>query len=130
MSNITKISNNLLLINNEHVIIINQCFSGNEVEKMVDRNKYKILAILLAHEHFDHTYDTKQLVDKYNCSAYLFEKDKITYEKYDCADLVCMSITKFNKNIIYFHCANLKINNFLIEVIFSRGHILGSVMYI
>lgn len=121
-------NNSYLVFNKNEVIIIDPSFSGQEIIDNIPHDT-KLVGILLTHAHFDHCYDTKQILDKWNCPVYVHEADKDTYFKYRYDDLTDMKVKDFAKNIKWFNSKQLKIGSFTIDVLHTPGHSKGSVIY-
>ena len=78
-------NNTYLIYHQKDVVIIDPSLAGDEVIQHLG-NKFNVVAIFLTHAHFDHTFDTLKLVKKYGCPVYFLDKEKETYELYDCSD--------------------------------------------
>ena len=78
-------NNTYLLYNKNEVVVIDPSFAGQELIKHLGKDK-KVVAILLTHAHFDHTFDTYLVAKTYDCPVYMLDREKETYQMYDCSN--------------------------------------------
>lgn len=119
-------NNTYLLYKDKNIIIIDPSFAGSEIIEHLD-NKYKVKAILLTHAHFDHTFDTAKLVEKYNCDVYMLDKEKETYDLYDCSDWFDREVPDFSKKLKFIKPGKHTIEDFNFEIIHTPGHTAGGM---
>lgn len=127
-------TNTYIVSKENNCVIIDPSFAGDKINDYVNEKKYKVLAILLTHGHYDHISATNELAKRYKCKVYVSSNDiqllidpilngSRRYTKSDISvDKIYLS--SFDKEII------LKLDNFMIDVLFTPGHTKGSCCYL
>jgi glyoxylase-like metal-dependent hydrolase (beta-lactamase superfamily II) len=115
-------------------IIIDPAFAKDSVIEYVKNKDLRVLAILLTHGHFDHIDSCNALARLYDCKVYIGRGDVNSVidstlnggKKYLRADTSVDKkyLVAFDKEII------LKLDNFMIDVMFTPGHSKGSCCYL
>ena len=126
-------TNTYLVVKENNCIIIDPAFAYESVFKYISKNGYKVLAILLTHGHFDHIQDANDLARYYNCKIYIAQNDlELIYDatlngskKYLRKEIVIdkQLVNPIEKEVI------LKLDNILVDVMFTPGHTKGSCCY-
>lgn len=128
-------SNTFILEEEGKVVIIDAGASVSEIESVYPQiNEKKVMAILLTHSHFDHIRHLDELIDKFNCNAFISElgfnflfSPKTNLSFIDGFEFKIVRKDKIKK------LSNGEQLNFLntpIKVIFTKGHCLSSVCYL
>lgn len=127
-------TNTYIVSIDNNCVIIDPAFAYQEIVDYIGGKDFKVLAILLTHGHFDHIDCTDQLVRIYGCKVYLGKDDVELVlnsqlngsKKYLRKDITIKkeSLNVFDKEII------LKLDNFMIDVMFTPGHSKGSCCYL
>ena len=115
--------NTYILINKKEAVIVD---AGAELEdlKEVLGNK-KVLAILLTHAHFDHTWNLEKYVQEFKCDVYVVEGEerRFTNNKLNASFIVRDNIVQnVSRQFIKYYAKKLQIGSFEIEVFFTPGH--------
>lgn len=119
-------NNTYLLFNKKDVIIIDPSLAGDEVINHL-QSKFNVVGIFLTHAHFDHTFDTAKLCKKYGCPVYFLDKEKETYELYDCSDWFEQEVPDFKPYIKYIKEGDFKVRDFNFKIVNTPGHTSGSM---
>ena len=127
-------TNTYIISINNSCIIIDPAFASNNIGEYVASQNFKVLGILLTHGHFDHIADAEDLAKMFDCKIYIGHEDlaMVTDAKLNGSSKYLKKeiqidkkyITLFNKEII------LKLDNFMIDVMFTPGHSRGSCCYL
>lgn len=126
---------NSYIVSIEHnCIIIDPAFGYDEITNYVMENKYKVLGILLTHGHFDHIECCNKLAKLYGCRIYINKEDLELVldpilngsKRYLRKEIVINKeyLKTIDKEII------LKLDNFMIDVLFTPGHSKGSCCFL
>lgn len=126
VSNSMMDNNSYLLYKNNEVIIIDPSFNGGEIIRHLN-DKKEVAAIFLTHAHFDHTFDTKKLADKFKCPVYFLDKEKETYQLYDCSNWFDNEVPDFKSHISYIKEGNFKVRDFNLKIYHTPGHTAGGM---
>lgn len=119
-------NNTYLLYNKNEVVVIDPSFAGQELIEHLCKDK-KVVAVLLTHAHFDHTFDTFLVAKTYDCPVYMLNKEKETYQMYDCSNWFEQEIHKFDKYLNFVPEGELKIGNFKFTLVHTPGHTAGGM---
>lgn len=119
-------NNTYLIYHGKDVLIIDPSFAGDEIIEHLN-NKYSVAGILLTHAHFDHTFDTAKLIKKYGCPVYILDKEKETYQLYDCSDWFNREVPDFESSLNYIKEGNFKVRDFNLEIVHTGGHTAGGM---
>jgi len=132
-SGLLQTNSYIVSIDNE-CIIIDPAFAYKEIRDYILDNGYKVLAILLTHGHFDHIECSNNLAKQYMCKVYISKYD------FDMAlDPVLNGSRKYLKRDIMLERQYvkviekeiiLKLDNFMIDVLFTPGHSKGSCCFL
>ena len=127
-------TNSYVVSIDNNCVIIDPAFAYQDIVDYIQAKNVKVLAILLTHGHFDHIDATDSLAKLYQCHVYIGKDDVELVldsnlngsKKYLRRDMTLNSkyITAFDKEII------LKLDNFMIDVMFTPGHSKGSCCYL
>ncbi len=85
----------------------------------------KVLAILITHAHFDHTWNLSEYLEQFNCDVYVVEGAEERFEsiRLNASFMVRKSITQnISKKLIKYYAKKLKIGDFEFEITFTPGH--------
>ena len=115
--------NTYVLTNKKEAIIID---AGAEIEdvKEVLKNR-KVLAVLLTHAHFDHTWNLEKYVQEFGCDVYVVEgeEERLTNNQLNASFIVRENIVQnVGKQFIKYYAEKLKIGSFDFDVVFTPGH--------
>ena len=126
-------TNTYLVIKEDNCLVIDPAFAYDKITQYVDKHKLRMLGVLLTHGHFDHIADASDIANKYNCKIYIGKKDLDMIfdatlngsKKYLRKDIVIPSskVAAFDKEII------MRLDNLLVDVLFTPGHSKGSCCY-
>lgn len=123
-------TNTYLLISKDECILIDPGFDIDECRKMIEKDKKKVVAILLTHCHCDHV----DSIGLFDCPIYIHEDDYESLNNEVCLyDMVGVKKSfDFKKlNLIKFKDKEtLDISRFTIETIHTPGHTKGSSCFI
>ena len=127
-------TNTYVLNKDGKCVIIDPAFAYQEIVEYIEETNLLVLGILLTHGHFDHIEACNDLAQKYGCKVYISINDlKIVTDseanggkRYLKKDISVMKkyLAVFDKEII------LKLDNFMIDVMFTPGHTKGSSCYL
>lgn len=121
--------------NNSEALIIDACVSAEEIKKYV--KGFKVVAVLLTHLHFDHSYFLNEIITEFKCPIYVSEKAK----KYLLnADLTLSNAFNVNfvlpTNFNYLTNQQLNLGSYSIKVFLTPGHspdsacfLIGSMLF-
>ena len=126
---------NTYIVSKEHnCIIIDPAFACNDINEYIANNNLKVLGILLTLGHFDHIDSCNTLAKQYSCKVYIGENDlNIVSDpnlngsrRFLKRDIIIdkQYLSLFDHEII------LKLDNFMIDVMFTPGHSRGSCCYL
>jgi glyoxylase-like metal-dependent hydrolase (beta-lactamase superfamily II) len=126
-------TNTYLVIKENNCIVIDPAFAYDKITRYIDKYKLRLLGVLLTHGHFDHIADASDVADKYNCKIYIAKNDlELIFDshingskKYLRKDITIPKtrVAAFDKEII------MRLDNFLVDVLFTPGHSKGSCCY-
>ena len=118
----------------KNCVIIDPAFAVDAIIDYVRNNSLHVLAILLTHGHFDHIDSCNELAKLFECKVYVGREDtKLVMDaslnggkRYMRKDISVdrKYLVAFDKEII------LKLDNFMIDVMFTPGHSKGSCCYL
>ena len=127
-------TNTYIVSIDKNCIIIDPAFGYESIKDYICQNNLKVLAILLTHGHFDHIEACNNLARLCNCRVYLHKDDlELVFDsklngssKYARKEIVLEKqyLKVFDHEII------LKLDNFMIDVMFTPGHSKGSCCYL
>lgn len=135
--NISKIlqENSYILVNaRNEAIVIDPGFDNFDLFELIKANKYKVLAVLLTHGHFDHSKDAKVFLDQgIPVLAHKLANKKIS--KDGCLSYVQQYVVdevfeSFEASITFDQDCKFGISDFNIQVICTPGHSEDSVCYL
>lgn len=103
---------------------------ASKPEKLIDLlGDNELLAVLLTHGHFDHIKAVDGLYQHYHCPVYLHQADEaLARDKYAGADFGYYA--SISCPLTYPEEGKLKIGPFSLDVIYTPGHTMGSVIYL
>jgi glyoxylase-like metal-dependent hydrolase (beta-lactamase superfamily II) len=126
-------TNAYLIIKEDNCIVVDPAFAYDKITQYIDSNNLTLLGILLTHGHFDHISDANDIASKYKCKIYISKKDlDMIYDsnlngskKYLRKDIVIEKdkVSAIEREII------LKLDNFMVDIMFTPGHSKGSCCY-
>ena len=115
-------------------IILDPAFAYDAIVEYIDSKNLKVLGILLTHGHFDHIEASNDLARMYACKVYVGKEDvKLLLDsnlngasKYMRREITVdkQYLMAFDREII------LKLDNFMIDVMFTPGHSRGRCCYL
>ena len=127
-------TNSYVVSIDNNCIIIDPAFACDEINEYILNNGYKVLAILLTHGHFDHIVCSNDLAKQYRCKVYVAKNDFDMVvdpvlngsRRYLKKDIIVdrQYLKVIEKEII------LKLDNFMIDVLFTPGHSKGSCCFL
>ena len=127
-------TNSYVVSKDSNCIIIDPAFAADKIKDYISKYNYNVLAILLTHGHFDHIEGCNELASLYDCKVYINKDDlellnssELNYShKYLKRDIAVDKkyISVFNREII------MKLDNFMIDIIFTPGHSRGGCCYL
>lgn len=127
-------TNTYVVSKENNCIIIDPAYASEMINDYILENNYKVLAILLTHGHYDHISSTNELAKRYKCKVYVSNNDVGMLldpvlngsRRYSKQDITVNGeyLSAFDKEII------LKLDNFMIDVLFTPGHTKGSCCYL
>ena len=127
-------TNSYIVSMEKNCVIIDPAFAYQNIVDYISLHNLNVLGILLTHGHFDHIDASDALAKLYECHVYIGKDDvelvldsnlngSKRYLRRDMR-LNPKYITAFDKEII------LKLDNFMIDVMFTPGHSRGSCCYL
>ena len=127
------VKTNCYIINNEltkEAIIIDPADQEQEIERQLEEQELKLVAILLTHGHFDHIMAASALANHYDVKVYASEAEKelITDPKLNGSWLIRKNIS-LTPNVYLKDNEILNIAGMNIKVIYTPGHTSGGVCY-
>ena len=74
---INEYTENTYIINEKkEALIIDPGANFNDIIKYINESELIVNGVLLTHGHFDHLYTLNDIVDKYDCNVYIFNKER------------------------------------------------------
>ena len=126
-------TNTYLVIKENNCIVIDPAFAYDKITHYIDKHKLRLLGVLLTHGHFDHIADASEIAARYNCKIYMSKKDlDMVFDsrlngskKYLRKDITLPKnqIAAFDREII------MRLDNFLVDIMFTPGHSRGSCCF-
>lgn len=117
-------------------LIIDAGVSASEIKKHLIGET--VVGVVLTHLHFDHSYYLKQILEEFNCKAYVSKKAEqflIDSENLTLASAFGVNV-ELPKNFKFVDNGKLKIGNFELTIILTPGHspdsmcaLLGSMLF-
>ncbi|WP_022749036.1 MBL fold metallo-hydrolase [Lachnobacterium bovis] len=115
---------------NNEMIVIDPGDNADKLIKQIDKDNYKVKAILLTHGHFDHANGSKELKEYYKVPIYIHEKERETLENPQLNLSNWLGSTKkYEADIFLKDEQELEIAGFKIRVLFTPGHTIGGCSY-
>lgn len=127
-------TNTYIVSKENNCIIIDPAFAKDEIRNYIHSKGYNVLGILLTHGHFDHIEACNDLASNYKCKVYIAKNDldmvvnpllngsRRNMRRDFAVDK--QYLAAFDREII------LKLDNFMIDVMFTPGHSKGSCCYL
>ena len=115
--------NTYVLINKNEAIIVDAGAEIEDVKEVV--GKRKVLAVLITHAHFDHTWHLEKYVNEFVCDVYVCEGDEKRFldERLNGSFIVRQKIYQnVDKKFVKYYAEKLKIGSFDLKVFFTPGH--------
>jgi glyoxylase-like metal-dependent hydrolase (beta-lactamase superfamily II) len=127
-------TNCYLLANDlKEVIVFDPGEEADQIFNIIEENKYKPVAILLTHAHFDHIGAVDDVRDQYNIPVYLHqnEADWLTDGMKNGSTLFLRNREIFAREADYLISkeGKMEIGNFILSVFETPGHSPGSVSF-
>lgn len=123
-------NNAYLLINKNHCIVVDPSSYATSIINYINDNNLILDAILLTHAHYDHISSLNDLIRHFNVKVYCYKNDEIVVNKYHCSkDIGNIDWKPIPNSFVYFDLNELKLDNFMFEVLYTPGHTSGSVCY-
>ena len=123
-------NNAYLLINKNHCIVVDPSSYATSIINYINDNNLILDAILLTHAHYDHISSLNDLISHFNVKVYCYKNDEIVVNKYHCSkDIGNIDWKPIPNSFVYFDSNELKLGNFMFEVLYTPGHTSGSVCY-
>ena len=127
-------TNTYIVSKDNNCIIIDPAFAFNDINDYILDNNLKVLGILLTHGHFDHIDCCNALAKRYDCRVYLSIHDlELVLDpllngsrRYLRRDII---LEKSHLKAID-HEIILKLDNIIIDVLFTPGHSKGSCCFL
>jgi len=115
--------NTYVLLNKKEAVIID---AGAELEdvKEIVKNR-KVLAVLITHLHFDHTWNIEEYLKEFGCDVYICEgqENRFGDSGLNGSFMVRENITRnVSKQFIKYYAKKLNIGSFEFDVYFTPGH--------
>ncbi len=112
-----------VLSNKKEAVIVD---AGAELEDVIEETKGKnVLAILLTHAHFDHTWNLQKYIEHFDVDVYVCAGEEKRFENVNlnASFMVRENIVQnIPKNNIKYYSEKLKIGSFDFDIIFTPGH--------
>ena len=115
--------NTYVLINKNEAVIVDASAELEDVKEVL--GKRKVLAILITHAHFDHTWHLEKYVNECDCDVYVCEGEEKRFidERLNASFIVRQKIYQnVDKKFVKYYAEKLKIGSFDFDVIFTPGH--------
>ena len=122
-------NNTYIIFNQKEAVVIDPSFNGDDVIKQI-HSDVKVVAVLLTHAHFDHSFETSKLLEKYDCNVYMLSSEKETYKLYDCSDWFEREVPDFSSKLKFISAGKQKIGDFDLEILHTPGHTSGGMTII
>ncbi len=124
-------TNSYILLDHGHALIFDPGAAMNDLDSILKEHQCELEAICLTHAHFDHIGGIESIREKYPVPVYVhpnefsfFEDSALNVSKQFLQEMTC-------------HCekkavieGKQKIGSFDLEVIYTPGHSIGSVVYL
>ncbi len=127
-------TNTYIVSKENNCIIIDPAFAYDQIVKYINENGYHVLAILLTHGHFDHIEACNDLARLYNCRVYIGKDDVeiVVNPNLNGAKRYAKKEIMVEKQFLkaFDHEIILKLDNFMIDVLFTPGHSKGGCCYL
>ena len=118
----------------KEAILIDCTSSVDEIEKEIKNKKLNLKYILITHGHFDHCYCLSKMKEKFPLSQILIHKDDVSLlDRIDIqcqmADIPAITLPCVD-GLIDENTKNLKLGEYDIKIIHTKGHSKGGVCYL
>jgi len=123
--------NTYFLFKNDQVLIIDPGDDPNLLIEEINKNKYKIQAVLATHGHIDHIIAAAEICDKYSCPFIMSSHDEGVLNSLESA-CVGFEMEYFGTPKIDIDIADeneLQIGDFSLKIYHTPGHTEGGVCY-
>ena len=124
--------NTYFLFKNDQVLIIDPGDDPNLLIEEINKNKYKIQAVLATHGHIDHIIAAAEICDKYSCPFIMSSHDEGVLNSLESA-CVGFEMEYFGTPKIDIDIADeneLQIGDFSLKIYHTPGHTEGGVCYL
>ncbi len=125
-------TNCYLLVNTDtkETIIVDPGGDAPMIERNIEKNHLKPVAIFLTHAHYDHAHDAKKVKEAYRIPIYVHEAEVETMENPEINGSPMWGVTEtYEADILVKDGQELSVAGFSIRVIFTPGHTPGGACY-
>ncbi len=127
-------ANCYLVISKEGVIVVDPGSKDPSIAKIIKEKYGDVIAVLITHDHYDHSKGASLLQTTFNCPVYVHKEDEewLTNPKKYQKALFYMQIGEPLKDglVTINDGDELKIGDFIFQVIHTPFHSKGSVCYL
>jgi len=122
-------TNCYILDQNQQILVIDPGSGFRKIAEYIDETACEVVGILLTHGHFDHIGAVDSLVKKYKCPVYVCQDDVKMLRNQQYNNLAGFTAT-VSCDVQFLESDQIKLGEFIIDVLYTPGHSAGSVMYI
>lgn len=120
--------NTYVLTNKKEAVIIDAGAELDDVKQAVEGKK--VLAVLITHAHFDHTWNLEKYVNEFGCDVYVCdgEEGRFLNSDLNACFMVRLQVSQnIEQKHIKYYAKNLNIGSFDFDVFFTPGHTADGV---
>ncbi|MCC8141408.1 MAG: MBL fold metallo-hydrolase [Lachnospiraceae bacterium] len=131
--NVGEIETNCYLLVNtdtKETLIVDPGGDAPLLERHIEKNGLKPVAILLTHAHYDHAHDAKELRDAYDIPVYVHEAERATLTDPEINGSLMFGVPEtYEADVFLKDGQELELAGFPIRVLFTPGHTPGGACY-
>ncbi len=131
--NVGEIETNCyLLVNTDtrETIIVDPGGDAPLLQKHIEKNGLKPVAILLTHAHYDHAHHAKELKDAYDIPVYVHEAERATLTDPEINGSLMFGVPEtYEADVFLKDWQEIELAGFPIRVLFTPGHTPGGACY-
>ncbi len=120
-------NNSYLIINDNECVVVDPSFAADEIDEYITKNNLKLLGVLLTHGHYDHFATANFLLEKYNTSLYVYEKERDVILQHNLNDLFNVENFVLPSNIKFFSGKTLELGKIKLDIVYTPGHTIGGI---
>lgn len=127
--NTGSLTNNCyLIVLNNNVVLIDPSFYVDEIKEYVCETNLSVVGIILTHGHYDHSAPVDTLSSFYKCKTFIHILEKDILLNHNVSELFLGKNISFDvNNFIFIDSKELKIGEFIFDILLTPGHTPGGM---